>query len=162
MQRFDKDFPILVNGLRFTHFVLTPSIWCGFFFSGLSALRIFVCPTSFPSGTCIPVQVLHGTQCGAVKAAASPWTATSLLAQRRASEGQQHWSSSAYIPEVFKWNTVEQVLSHKQTRMEPWDSPSWPFTAIKKNKIVTNNSSPTFPSSLFSFPSPLSLPLSEG
>lgn len=41
-------------------------------------------------GTRISLQVLPGTQRGAVKAAASPRTAASLLAERGATEGQQH------------------------------------------------------------------------
>lgn len=42
------------------------------------------------SGTCISLQVLQGAQCWAVKVATSAWTAPSLMAERRAAEGQFH------------------------------------------------------------------------
>lgn len=78
-----------------------PPIWMSLTFAVFSfvPLRLPPAPLSarpfsshpFPSsGTCVFVQVLQGTQCGAIKAAASAWAATSLLAKRRASEGQQH------------------------------------------------------------------------
>lgn len=60
-------------------------IYCLFIFSPL-------CPPVLSSGTCISLQVLQGTQRGVVKAAASPWTAASLVAKGGASEGQQHQS----------------------------------------------------------------------
>ncbi len=50
----------------------------------------FFPPSLLSSGTCISLQVLQGTQRGAVKAAASPRTAPSILAKRGAAEGQQH------------------------------------------------------------------------
>lgn len=66
--------------------------------------------TLLSSGTRISLPVLQGTQRGAVKAAASPRTAPSLLAKRRVAEGQQpqhlrHLSNEVII---FKWSYVSK------------------------------------------------------
>ncbi|CAF90721.1 unnamed protein product, partial [Tetraodon nigroviridis] len=61
--------------------------------------------------TRVSVQVLQLTQCGAVKAAASPWAATSLLAQRRASEAQLFHHLPHYI-EVEKHLESTEKAAH--------------------------------------------------
>lgn len=61
-------------------------------------------PPCCSSGTHIPFQILQGPQCGAVKAAASPRTTPSLLAERGAAEGQHAYSS----PYMYK-ATPEKV-----------------------------------------------------
>lgn len=76
----------LTNSFHICFCFLTPSL-------SLPHLCLLIPPLHLlSSGTCISLQVLQGTQRGAVKAAASPRTAPSLLAKRRASEGQQHWT----------------------------------------------------------------------
>lgn len=82
-----------------------------FMFVFLFSRSIFLPPTilsarlahpPFPSpGTCISLQVLQGTQRGAVKAAASPRTAASLLAERGATEGQQLWTLWHWPPRLI-------------------------------------------------------------
>ena len=94
-------------------------ICCVFFSSPLSPFHTSVCvcvcvrvcagvcacvclaggsPPRRSSGPCISVQLLQGAERGAVQAAAPPWTAAALLAQRRASEGQHHYARPSHHP----------------------------------------------------------------
>lgn len=82
----------LTSSLSLYHLlILSPIVLSPFHFFRLFLFCFLFSPSSpLSSGACISLQVLQGTQRGAVEAAASPRTAASLLAQRGASEGQQH------------------------------------------------------------------------
>ena len=91
---FSPPMPLLhflTSSLSLYHLlILSPIVLSPFHFFSFFFFLLFSPSSPLSSGACISLQVLQGTQRGAVKAAASPRTAASLLAQRGASEGQQH------------------------------------------------------------------------